>query len=407
MRVALKSIRPDKGHYFPQEAGILETIQRISNNHLIMPIAAYRFHNETSGCFLFPWAEGGNLKQFWARNSSSPLINHTGLIAWMLKQSHGLCHALSDLHSQDCRHGDLKPENILLFKTSDGSNEDDEGTLRIADVGLAKVHDKRTEQRVIDMLETDTMTGTTRYVSPEFYDKQIPRVFDVWSLGCVFIEMLMWMLYGYEKLRECYRAGINHYWQGNIADGFEMQPVVREWLDHLSRHLMVVETPSISSPDHHQATALADLFVVVRDHMLVLGSKERSSSSEIYEKLGQICDKAMRKPAYVNYSSIATRTRTRLPVPAKSAATRLSVSSFPEGPPGKLERALSFADDVEEKHGIGIKLDEANDDDTTEQITLPNNTIVSQDVSYTSSASVHSYSIKVLNTNYDVCGYSM
>ncbi|KAF4465392.1 serine threonine kinase, partial [Fusarium albosuccineum] len=102
------------GHYFLQEQETLRIIRNIKNDHLIMPIASYSYHNEESGFFLFPWAEGGNLREFWSAETIRPLKD-SKMMSWALKQMCGLCQALSILHDRGRRHGDLKPENILLF----------------------------------------------------------------------------------------------------------------------------------------------------------------------------------------------------------------------------------------------------------------------------------------------------
>ena len=75
-------------------------------------------------------------------------------------------------------HRDLKPENLLL---DHGLN------VRLADFGLA---------RTIDVIQGSTGSmciGTTRFMAPELFDRQSNReigtLTDIWSLGCVFIEV--------------------------------------------------------------------------------------------------------------------------------------------------------------------------------------------------------------------------
>lgn len=89
-----------------------------------------------------------------------------------------LCSAVIYLHSENCRHKDLKPGNILI------KND----TILITDFGIA-----------LDWTELghDTTTGkpeayTNAYVAPEVTVAKPRNVSaDIWSLGCVFLDMLV------------------------------------------------------------------------------------------------------------------------------------------------------------------------------------------------------------------------
>lgn len=72
-------------------------------------------------------------------------------------------------------HRDLKPENII-FK---------EGIAKIADFGFAKIVDD------MDVANAHTFLGTPLYCAPEIFEgKPYDSKADVWSLGCIFYEML-------------------------------------------------------------------------------------------------------------------------------------------------------------------------------------------------------------------------
>jgi len=87
-----------------------------------------------------------------------------------------IASALDYCHERKIVHRDLKPENLLYGDaTSDATSE---GTLKLADFGLAKLLDSNT------MLHT--ACGTPGYVAPEIlmsnpYDVQV----DMWSLGII------------------------------------------------------------------------------------------------------------------------------------------------------------------------------------------------------------------------------
>ncbi|KAJ3468292.1 hypothetical protein MRS44_002357 [Fusarium solani] len=312
IRVALKTIWPQMGHYFHQEEDTLSVIQKINHPHLIKPIASYQYDNQENGCFLFPWAEHGNLKEFWKTEKVRPLKNPE-MMGWMLKQMRGLCHALSILHDANRRHGDIKPENILLFEEGDYK-----GTLRIADVGLAKFHPEATERRILLKEITKTMTGTTRYLSPEFVHKdQIPRVFDVWALGCVFIEFLIWTLHGYDRLFDFRKASCAHFWD-EVNGTFVIHAEVRTWISNIKQVLRASET------------ALESLLGLVELHMLVPDYEKRSSSIEVHEKLVEICRDAENDPRYLIDPEVESRARTNPPRSSKESPQTLALPERPK-----------------------------------------------------------------------------
>ncbi|KAJ4177370.1 hypothetical protein NW767_015144 [Fusarium falciforme] len=298
-------------HYFQQEEETLRVIQNIDHPHLIKPIASYQYHNHEDGSFLFPWAERGNLKEFWKTEKTRPLKSPE-MMAWMLKQMCGLCHALSVLHNEHRRHGDIKPENILLFEEGDYN-----GTLRIADVGLAKFHPEATERR-IDLKEiTKTMTGTTRYLSPEFVqENQILRVFDVWALGCVFIEFLIWTLHGYDRLFEFRKASCAHFWD-EVNGSFVIHAEVRTWISNISQILRGSET------------ALESLFDLVELHMLVPNYKLRSPSIDVYKALVAICHGAESDSRYLIDPDVESRARNNPPRSSRESPQNLTIPVMP------------------------------------------------------------------------------
>ncbi|KAI8632601.1 hypothetical protein F5Y19DRAFT_491226 [Xylariaceae sp. FL1651] len=187
--IAIKKARDDDElkEYFDKEADNLKKVQQIKSPHLIQPIAAYQIGNER--CLIFPWADGGNLSDYWEsyQNDRSKLES----LQWIMS------------HNHNCRHGDLKPENILWFK-----NGQDKGTLQIADMGLAKFHEKDadTKKRNLQEKGTQTPSGTSRYEPPEMdeqrnTEKSRSRQYDIWSMGCIMLELLIWLIYGFEAVR--------------------------------------------------------------------------------------------------------------------------------------------------------------------------------------------------------------
>ncbi|KAI1487264.1 hypothetical protein F5X96DRAFT_162874 [Biscogniauxia mediterranea] len=98
-----------------------------------------------------------------------------------------LLEGLAYLHESHIAHRDIKPENILL---------DHNGVIKYVDFGAAKVIARQGRTLVHGLAATKpnkSMTGTPMYMSPEVIKGENPGhagAVDVWSLGCVILEMV-------------------------------------------------------------------------------------------------------------------------------------------------------------------------------------------------------------------------
>jgi len=90
-------------------------------------------------CFIFPWAEGGDLRELWKRKDKFPRIQE-------LEQVFGLIDAVRALHHGNIRHGDIKPQNMLHFSHAAGYGGF--GTLVLADIGVSKYYQRIYRTRV-------------------------------------------------------------------------------------------------------------------------------------------------------------------------------------------------------------------------------------------------------------------
>ena len=81
---------------------------------------------------------------------------------------------LHDLHEYNILHRDLKSANVFLFR---------DGTAKLGDLNVSKITSRGLGY---------TQTGTPYYASPEVWkDKPYDLKSDIWSLGCVFYELIM------------------------------------------------------------------------------------------------------------------------------------------------------------------------------------------------------------------------
>jgi serine/threonine protein kinase len=187
------------------EAVVLEMMRGLTDQpHLIKAIAYYQKGN--GHYFVFPWAELGNLWEFWI--TTTPKTERDYML-WVFTQLTGLARALECLHhrastsEENYRHGDLKPLNILCFKTKGGQEE--KPRLVITDVGLAKKHNMATKERQELAVFTYSTAATVTHAAPELgIVRNAPRSrrYDIWSMGCILLEFTIWLLYGPQKLIE-------------------------------------------------------------------------------------------------------------------------------------------------------------------------------------------------------------
>lgn len=237
--------------------------------------------------FMFQWADGGSLRDFYER-SPRPTLNAT-FVKQVLWQLLGLSSALNKLHNYkkhdkddgSYRHGDLKPENILRF-----NNGTEVGLLKISDLGLAKHHIYETGLRG----PTVTRHGTPLYEPPEvILEPEIARSrqYDIWSMGCVLLELLVWLMYGYKEL-----VRFNH--SMNSALGNSSVYWVMEETDGRSRsarvHPSVMICMDIMGKDLERAgqTAISDLLWLIRNRLLVVRLPRKTNSSSFGQSNGSL-----------------------------------------------------------------------------------------------------------------------
>jgi serine/threonine protein kinase len=295
---------------FTQEKKNLDTALTLSHPHHKVPFGTLR--KGALHYILFPWASGGNLRDFWRTHNH--LARDADLALWTLRQSRGVADALAELHRVNCRHGDLKPENILHFTTTTTTSPDRvNGTLLIADVGISRTHTHATSVRQVG---TTTRATTPAYEAPEARAHDAPhapraRRYDVWSLGCIFLEFAVWLLCGEEALGEFEAAredtGLFYVVvDGGSGDG-EVKAETKQAEKTMKIHPVVISTLADLRRDPRCAgdTAFGSFIDVMERDLLRIDVEQRVSAAELAEKLKQILQRAEGEETRVLFNDIS------------------------------------------------------------------------------------------------------
>ncbi|EHK19916.1 uncharacterized protein TRIVIDRAFT_47121 [Trichoderma virens Gv29-8] len=195
-------LRPEEiAIFFQQE---LDAFQNVTPGGHIIDICA-AFKKGDSRGFLFPWAEGGSLKNLWStspRHIVEPArVGWYAFSRWICEQCHGIIRDLRKIHepsdmfpSDDVEslfgiHSDIKPDNILYF-SDDGLPL---GTLKVSDLGLMKFHRQFSRTKFSASMGNAYQT----YRAPEHDTSRMrSRKIDIWAFGCLFAEFITWAIGG-------------------------------------------------------------------------------------------------------------------------------------------------------------------------------------------------------------------
>ena len=178
-------------------------------------------------CIVMEYADDGDLYQkikLYTKNNTCFMEEDIWSIFIQITKG------LHDLHEYDILHRDLKSANVFLFK---------DGKAKLGDLNVSKI-----TTRGLGC----TQTGTPYYASPEVWrDNPYNLKSDIWSLGCVFYELIM--------LKTPFRA---------------------DSMKDLYKKVMKGEYPPI--PD-----TFSPKFQIVIDRILKVKSEERPNTTDILD----------------------------------------------------------------------------------------------------------------------------
>lgn len=247
---------------------MLKAMRQLGHPHLIETLAVFERGNDRG--IVFPWAGGGNLLNLWLR-IPQPTIDE-GRLDWAMFQMEGLLSGIAQLHDKHIRHGDLKPVNILCFATPDDEN----GILKIADIGFKSFHAEFIDRRRISM---EQKYGGSKYQPPEAEEpSQRSRKYDMWSLGCIFFEFLIWLTLGQKSLLDFFdhfqeHEQNSHFWENNPK---QLRPVVRDWMNSVSDFLEEVPSRNLE---------LEKMLQLVEHRLLRINVEDRATARQASEQM--------------------------------------------------------------------------------------------------------------------------
>ena len=286
--------------HFDQERENLELVRKLEDPHLIRIIKAYEY-GETLN-LIFPCAKT-NLDQYIRysrygapsdhsnRPELSPLWDQLLHISKALDRIINYCPKVAkgrDTCQQDTRrlehrygyHFDLKPANILVESS---------GKLIITDFGQATFKDMSGSSKVTGR------GGTPAYAPPEAdgNDFKSNRKYDIWSLGCIFLEVCAFITHGFVGVQDFDEVKSARDPSSRVRDdrffrvkprtnmSYEVKPDIINWIRSL---------PKASNYRQHSRRFLEEINHLI-EGMLCVNVDDRLSSETVCEILQGILER--------------------------------------------------------------------------------------------------------------------
>lgn len=229
---AVKRLKSRDRAQFKREVDMLMTFSGNAHPHLISLLATYeqfdRFY------LIFPWAEA-DLQGYWENRNPNPSMDHDTVL-WVAGQCRGIAQGLLKIHrhqtinlsrlpledyehigksSEDWvqlpagqsllwqlqlfgKHGDIKPQNVLWYH--DPYNKADRGILQITDFGLAEF--KTSTTNIYKSSSRITVSAPYRPPERDIEGGSVGQSHDIWALGCLYLELVVWLLGGWNLVQE-------------------------------------------------------------------------------------------------------------------------------------------------------------------------------------------------------------
>ena len=279
----------------------LSILKLLKHPNIVELLGSYTYRGKHN--FIFPLARGGTLADLFKSARPLALQSDENIILALS----GLCSAVRathDLFSEDgmliqigCHH-DLKPQNVLV----------DDATFLLADFGLSRF------KGPTEGSTTSYKSVGGYYVAPECEDisasnetqrtQTIGRASDIWSLGCIIMETLVYMKFGAAGIQKFedernFRFGHTTYHRFHRGPK-EEEPAIATYLTYLvsvasarSEHLLIQLTRDVLNLDPNSRPKAED----------VESSMRFIAINTIAEKIGllyaDLCRKASTPQAFI------------------------------------------------------------------------------------------------------------
>ncbi|RSL48343.1 hypothetical protein CEP54_012970 [Fusarium duplospermum] len=232
------------------ESTVAKRIRHLNHPHITNALAAMEIGSKRY--LMFPCADGGSLRDYWS-TFRRPRLSRD-FVADVIDQLRGLADALDALHRSGYRHGDLKPESILRSEAG-------------ASLGRLKLAD-------LERVRRSASSNTVLYASPEVNmpSRAQPQLTDLWSMGCIIVDFIVWLLYGWDELSR-FHSGLNGFFQvsGNSSNSqVNVHSDIVDWMDHISK-----------DQECSGQTALGDLLRLVKEKLLVVNITAEDSDGDL------------------------------------------------------------------------------------------------------------------------------
>ncbi|KAI1329154.1 kinase-like protein [Xylariaceae sp. FL0255] len=184
--------------------------QAPQHDRIVPLLLAFEYRDEFH--LIFPLATMEDLQALWVKNEIRP---DTMSIFWILEQCKGIAQALRAMHEGPVSllHADIKASNILCFCY----HPDSPPVLKLADLGFSREFEP---SRTLN-IKAANIPHTQTYRAPEFEtEAEVYPEYDVWSLGCTYLEFVTWAILG--------RIGIEEFREGRLKETDEERATKRQ-----------------------------------------------------------------------------------------------------------------------------------------------------------------------------------
>lgn len=266
---AIKRLKSKDDEAFRREVRNLQRLHNAEHPNLLTLLATYKYRGYYH--LVFPWADG-DLRRLW-QSTPNPQAGKEEM-RWLASQCASIASALKSVHAgaeswmngnaatggdgpngqqriamnKYGIHGDIKPENIFIFskgqqqksfkalamgppnRTDDTTTTSTSSSDRssrssspssiadefiIGDFGNGAFYDPS--------LGPDPLRQITVTYRPPEYDtklKPVSRAWDVWGLGCTYLEFVTWFLLGPSGLTEFAKRRTTRTAAGKLSDEY-------------------------------------------------------------------------------------------------------------------------------------------------------------------------------------------